>query len=226
MRVFLVFLAVLISVTPHPAFAAKSLWEVFSTMFDEKPEEPDPGKTLQAPFAYNPSRKIEAGQTLPENAVPLDISHRSPKEIGDWLMTAVSDALSFEIPQDGTKPVLKSQYFTPAGLKQFEDFLERTGIQKVLDARKYNLRSFVRQTPLMLNEGSVQGHYRWLFEVPVMVSYIEGSNFKYNNLEKKEPVNQAITLTLQVTRVKDGGGKEGVLIEIWNGKIEALEKKK
>lgn len=226
MRVFLVTLIVLVGTLPQPAWAAKSLWDVFGSIFEEKKEEPDPGKTLQAPFAYNPARKIEAGQALPENAVPLEISHRSPKEIGDWLMTAVSDTLSFEVTKDGSKPLLKSQYFTPAGLKQFEDFLGRTGMQKVLDSRQYNLRSFVRQTPLLLNEGSVQGHYRWLFEVPVMVSYIEGSNFKYDNLQKKEPINQAMTLTLQVTRVKEGGGKEGVLIEIWNGKIEALEKTK
>lgn len=224
MRLLLpIFLSLLLMVQANPAMAGKSIWEVFSTMFDEKPEEPDPSQTLQAPFAYDPSRKIEAGQALPENAVPLEISHRSPQEIGDWLMTAVSDAMSFELAEDGTKPALKRDYFTPAGVAQFEEFLERTGIQKVIDSKKYHLRSFVRQSPLLLNEGSAQGHYRWLFEVPVMVSYIETGNFKY---AEKEAINQALMLTIQVSRVKNGGGKEGVLIEIWNGKIEALEKKK
>lgn len=206
-----------------PAFAAKSLWDVFGSMFEEKPVEPDPGQTLQAPFAYDPNRKIEAGETLPENAVPLDISHRSSSEIGKWLMTAVSDTMSFEIDEEGAAAPIKREYFTPSGVTQFQEFLTKTGIQKVLDSRKYHMRSFVRQSPLLLNEGAVQGHYRWLFEVPLMVSYITPGNFKYEN---SEAINQAITLTVQVTRVREGGGAEGVLIEIWKGKIEALEKKK
>ncbi|MCD8562945.1 MAG: DotI/IcmL family type IV secretion protein [Alphaproteobacteria bacterium] len=211
-----------------PAFAAKTVWDVFGTMFEEKQQEPDPSQTLQAPFAYDPARTVETDEALPENSIPLNLSHRSPKEIGDWLMTAVSDSLSFEIPADGSKPLLKTEYFTASGFHQFEEFLKQTGIQKVLDSRKYNLRSFVRNTPLLLNQGSVQGHYRWLFEVPVMVSYIETGDFKYGGVDKtrKDPINQELTLTLQVSRVKEGGGKDGVLIEIWNGKIEALEKKK
>ncbi|MCD8498215.1 MAG: DotI/IcmL/TraM family protein [Alphaproteobacteria bacterium] len=224
MRFLLTFLIVFtVLFQAVPVFAAKSVWDVFGSMFEEKPEEPDPSKTLQAPFAYDPDRKINAEEALPENAVPLDISHRSPKEIGDWLMVAVSDAMSFEAMKEGAKPDYKREYFTPAGLHQFEEFLERTGIKKVLDSRKYHLRSFVRQDPLLLNEGAVEGHYRWLYEVPVMVSYIETGNFKY---AEKDAINQAITLTVQVTRVKDGGGKEGVLIEIWKGKIESLDKKK
>lgn len=220
---FILILLVLLGAFASPAFAAKSIWDVFGSMFREKPAEPDPAKTLQAPFAYDPDRKINPNEALPENAVPLDVSHRSPQEIGEWLMTAISDAMSFEITPDGTRPVFKREYFTPSGLAQFEEFLTKSGIQKVLDSRKYHLRSFVRNTPLVLNEGAVHGHYRWLYEVPVMVSYIDAAGFKYKD---KDAINQAITLTVQVTRVKDGGGKEGVLIEIWNGKIEALNKKR
>lgn len=223
MRLLLIIFPLFFALQAHPAMAAKSLWDVFGTMFDEKPVGPDPSQTLQAPFAYDPNRKIDAGEALPENAVPLETSHRSPQEIGNWLMTAISDAMSFELPKDGSKPSIKREYFTPSGVVQFEEFLEKTGIKKVIDSQKYHLRSFVRQTPLLLNEGSAQGHYRWLFEVPLMVSYIETGDFKYKD---KEAINQAITLTVQVSRVAKGGGKEGVLIEIWNGKIEALDKKK
>lgn len=224
MRFILPALLFLTLVAAPPAFAAKSIWDVFGSIFEPKPDEgPDPGQTLQAPFAYDPARKIDAAEALPENSVPLNISHRPAEEIGQWLMTAVSDAMSFEITKEGGPPILKREYFTPAGLSQFQDFLTKTGIQKVLDSRKYHLRSFVRNTPLILNEGAASGHYRWLFEVPLMVSYISPGDFKYKN---NEAVNQAITLTLQVTRVREGAGPEGVLIEIWNGKIEALDKKK
>lgn len=217
-----------IAFQPVSAHAAKTIWDVFGGLFEEKPQEPDPEKTLQAPFAYDPARNVAHEGVLPENAIPLDLSHRTPKEIGDWLMMAVSDSLSFEMPADGSKPLLKTEYFTASGFHQFEEFMDHTGIQRVLDSRKYNLRSFVRTAPLMLNQGAVQGHYRWLFEVPVMISYIETGDFKYGGPAKtgKDPINQQITLTLQVSRVKEGGGKDGILIEIWNGKIDTLEKKK
>lgn len=223
MRFVIIGLLILLVLPAGQAFAAKSFWDVFGSMFEEKPVEPDPSKTLQAPFAYDPNRKISAEEALPENSVPLDVSHRPAEEIGKWLMTAVSDAMSFEVTEDGSPPALKREYFTPAGLAKFQEFLTKTGIQKVIDSRKYHLRSFVRNTPLILNEGAAAGHYRWLFEVPLMVSYIPPGNFKYKS---GDAVNQAITLTLQVTRVREGAGPEGVLIEIWNGKIEALEKKK
>jgi hypothetical protein len=217
-------------VTPQPAQAG---WvEFFFPSLKKK--EYDPGLTMQAPFAVDP-KELEKPQdpaaalknpppkfALPENKTPLDQPHRDALEISEWLTTVSSDVLTFDKADYRGKLDSTAKYFTAAGRDQYVKFLTDNNIIKVLDSGKFDVRSFVQEQPLLLNEGAVNGTYRWLFEVPMMVSYMEQGAKDYKNLE---PVNQRMILTLQVGRVSTDQQGMGVLIERVDGRVERVAKK-
>ncbi len=184
-------------------------------------------KTLQAPFAMDPDAKPpeEAPDptkvSLPENSTPLDQPHRDGKEISEWVTTAISEALTFD--QQSYEPVLvaNAKLFTADGNKQYVTFLTDNNIIKVLQSKKFYVRSFVLDAPLLLNEAPVGGTYRWLYEVPVMLSYME---YGVTDYKKLEPINQKLMLTVQIGRVTDRKGM-AVLIERWDGKVQRIAKK-
>lgn len=191
---------------------------------------PDPAQTLQAPFAD--IRTPDGGQMgpepqgaklLPENSIPLELPHRSTNEISDWLVTAASESMTFQSGDYSKDLAATAVYFDEGGRKQFEDFLAQNNILKVLETGKYHVRSFVKETPLLLNEGAVGGRYRWLFEVPLMLSYMDRANSDYKS--KAQPVNQLVKLTVQIGRSDKPLGGPNVVIERWFGKAENISKK-
>lgn len=211
---------------PQQAFAAKSFFEVISEWLNPPPEGPDPTKTLQAPFAYDPNKTIEQIDREP-STVPLRYANTTEAEIGKWLTTAVSDAMSFKTNSGQTNDLseINARYFASSGKAQFRDFLVQNNIQKVVESGRYNISSFVSETPLLLNSGEANDRFRWLYEVPIMVSYMDSQKFNY---KEDTPVNQHIVLTIQVGRfakVEDGDNNFAVLIETWAGKSQKIDKK-
>lgn len=197
----------------------------------------DPAQTMQAPFALteeeakkqfelqtnpNAPKQVAPKYAMPENNTPLDQPHRDNQEISDWLTNVLSQTLTFDAGAYEVSLKEDEQYFTPAGLEQYKKFLNDNNVVKVLESNKFDVRSFVQDLPLLLNEGAVNGSYRWLYEVPVMVSYMDRGAKDYKNLE---PVNQQLVLTVQIGRV--AGEKEGmaVRIERWDGKAQRVVKK-
>lgn len=190
--------------------------------------QPDPAQTLQAPFAEaKPAPVTGPGQvaeqpkpSLPENFVPLDVPHRNSDQVADWLVMTVSEALTFTDVPYQTALDKTAAYFNPAARQQFLTFLQEANIQPTLIAGQYSVRSFVPEAPLLLNEGAIEKRYRWLYEVPVMVSYMaKGVNgYKKNSVQ---PVNQMLTLKVQVGRTSDHAdiGKD-IIIETWVGTVD------
>ena len=153
---------------------------------------------------------------LPENNLPLEQPHRDKASIAKWLMDAVSEIMTFTSPDPQTDLAHHLAYFSPAGQQEFQAFLVDTAIQPVLDDRRYVMRGFVQTTPRFLNEGVIDGRYRWLYEVPVMVSSLERSQGDYKN--GGEAVNRKMIIRLQVGRSDSAENDAGILIEHWTGK--------
>lgn len=192
-----------------------------------KKAEYDPTRTMQAPFALdektreqlaidpnavkNPPPKF----VLPENNIPLDQPHRHSSEIGKWLTTALSEVMTFDRGDYNNRIEGVSKFFTVSGKEQYVKFLTNQNILKVLESEKYEVRGFVQEDPFLLNEGAVNGTFNWLFEVPVMVSYVARGTKNYKNVE---PVNQPVVLTVQITRIGTDKQGAGVLIARFDGR--------
>lgn len=212
-----------VSFVSSEAYAKKSFWESMFGWMGTPTNEPDPAQTLQAPFAYGGDESANNGQIerSSSNPVPLKHAHTNESEIGKWLMTAISETMSYQVGKDGDIVEKNKEYFAPSGQKQLQKFLQDNNIAKVMESGRYNIRSFVRENPLLLNSGNADNRFRWLYEVPVMVSYMDAEGFDY---KEDDPVNQHMLLTIQVGRVVEANNDFDVLIETWSGKSQKIDK--
>ena len=209
---------------PTPAQAGYSFPDYLSRWFPQwfGPEEdgPDPSQTLQAPFAdpsktpADPGQAIGVPHSYDGQASPSDLSipHRNHTQVGAWLVRAIAEVMTFD-----PEPTLLKVHFNRLdtgmnefAIESFKTFLTTNKILTLLKSRNMRLNSIVNGTPLLLNEGAVEGRYRWLFQVPVTMTYVPiGRNPQSN----PDVVHQELTLILQVGRVT--GGVQGKTIETW-----------
>lgn len=221
MRKSALILASLTFIAAIPAARADGILEFFFPML--KKPKPNVSQTLEAPFADH-DRIKDSDKTLglPEDATALDLPHRTPAQIAAWITTPASEALTFTDP-DYRQDLAKIQkYFTPEGWSQYTNFLAQTNLQRVITSGQYSMRAFVEETPLLINKDALNGSYKWLYEITLMVSYLDKNVTSYK--DAAEPVNQKIVLNVQVGRTNEKNIDNGVLIEHWNGKVVSSSK--
>lgn len=224
---FLIAVFIFSAVPVRTAQAENFLEKYLPALFPPKDAPPGPEETLQAPFSDSaPTQSIEGlewrgeGQAT-EVSANLGTPHLANHQVGEQVVTNVSEALTFDKEDYITKLAKNAQMFSPDGHKQYQAFLRDNNLLAVLESKKFLMRSFVRQAPILLNEGPVEGRYRWLYEIPMMISYMDRAMTGY---KESEPVSQGLILRIQVGRVKGADGTDGILIETWDGKLEKLDK--
>lgn len=183
---------------------------------------PKPEQTLVAPFAEpDTGAAAAAGDKkpafLPFNAVPLDQPHRTADEIANWLVTAVSNALSFSPQNFAEVQNTVSNSFTPEGLAAYRSFLATSGFQSRVAQNNEVLRNYIQELPFLLNKGEVGGVYHWLFEVPVMVSFMPVA---HKDPKDFDGVTEEIMVNVDVLRVAGEVG-ESVRIHSWTVKLKS-----
>jgi hypothetical protein len=146
----------------------------------------------------------------------LDKPHRSVQEIQDWVSEMVADSVTFD---DRNFPLVKARvkaFYTKTGFEQYQSYLETSGILTKLKDRSLVLKGFVEGPPQLLNEQNVNGAYRWLFRVPLVVSFIPAgaNNLKAANASKKISTSR-LNVTLQVKRVNFRGNYDALQVESW-----------
>jgi len=199
------------------AHAKKSFLEgMMPFLYDRGSDEVLKDGVLTAPFADSDVVVDDTTKGLPQNAIPLDQPHRSDQDITSWVVTAVSQALTFnELEFQKEIDQSASAMFSQAAAAQYKAFLADTKITEVLSGKRYRINSFTQGRPLLMNEGALKGRYRWLYEVSVMVSYMDRHDFDYS---EKNAINQTYKLQIQVGHVKSDDQSEGVVIENWTKK--------
>lgn len=212
---------------PFPAQAG--ILELFFPSLKSKEHDPTPDG--MAPFAYQKEAEQAQGQNnvgsekplFRKSAVPFDKPHRMAVDISEWLVTVVSESITFEEPryQDDLKKTV--HYFSKNGRESYRSFMSEQGVAGILESKKYYIRNFVEEVPILLNEGPVDGRYRWLYEVPVMLTYMDRSMLDYKGFE---PETRHFLLTVQIGRSPETDEEIGVLVERWSGKAVTGKKKK
>ncbi len=204
-----------------PPVHAKTVFEALMSAFSKKGDgEPGPEDTLQAPFSYE--APVVEGQSDAANEAALDTIHRRTEEIGEWLMTVASEVLTFDGEDYNADIKEAAGYFDAKGQKEYTAFLQQAGLLNTLDSEQYQVRSFVQEAPLLLNEGAVDKRYRWLYRVRVMTSYLPRGASDYKEMK---PINRTMVVTLQVGRTDKADNEHDILIESWSGKVEKWDKK-
>ena len=199
--------------TAAAAPAQASLWEFFFPSL--RKYEADPSTTLQAPFSVDAEgNKI----VIPDEDKKEDLAqpHRIAADLGEWLGSIVAEAMTFESADYKDDMNKTAPYFTPEARALYLAFLEDKKVMKILESKRYHVRSIVEDTPLVLVEKPLDGRYRWLFEVPILVTYMPHELTDY---KRGDATTQHMKLNIQVGRVP-AAPDHGVLIEQWEGTIE------
>lgn len=171
-----------------------------------------PPEGMKAPFGSSGHAEGTLAAQEP-TGTDLSIQNFSGREIAFRLTEIVAEALSFDKSNFVYNSGQMQQYFTPAGFQQYQQFLTSTSFEPTLRQSDLQSGAFTEQEPLELSSGVYGGTYKWLFEVPVTISFIPRQMETYRS--DTPPQNRRVLLRAQFTRVKDAADPNAVKIEIW-----------
>jgi len=217
-RFFIIFgLLCMVSITAQSSAARAGIMDFLFPSLKE--EEYDPTKEMVAPFAAG-SGVEDKGKLdkLPVNSVSLKNPHRLSAEIGNWVTDTAGEAMNFDAGTAENSLGSKTNLFDRVGTQQYLTFLRDNNILNVMEDGRYNIRSYVNQQPLLLNEGLVGERYRWLFRVSIVMTYMD-KNMKTYKGNEPELIQQA-TVNVQLGRIQSPDKPDGLQIEQWSGKVE------
>lgn len=218
--IFFVLICMMVAFVGAPQ-AGHAGWLEF--LFPElKQSANDPSKTLKAPFA-DPDAVIDPTvnkQGLGENATPINMRHRSSAVITKWMESTAADMLVYDAKDYGEQYKKKALAFDTAGLKEYVSFLNSESIVSSLKSGTYNVRSFVKDVPVIINEGEVAGRYRWLYRIKVMVSFVKTDMLSYKDSDTSDEVSKDYILTVHIGRSDKVKNEHGLLIEGWSAVVD------
>lgn len=64
-----------------------------------------------------------------------------------------------------------SHYFTPKGWKDFQNALIKSGNLKAIIDKKMVVSAVAISSPVILDEGIINGKYTWVVQIPMLVNY-------------------------------------------------------
>lgn len=144
----------------------------------------------------------------------LEHQHMTSGEVAMKLSDIVAETLSLTKSNYVYTTTEAERFFTPTGYSQYKEFLKSASFEQVLASGRLQSAAYVEQEALQITSGVYSGAYKWLFEVPVTISFIPPDAETYRNNETQAE-NRRILLRAQFTRVDDPADPLAVKIEIW-----------
>jgi intracellular multiplication protein IcmL len=102
---------------------------------------------------------------------PIDEPIGSQTEVSNWVAGAVVKAYTFDFANWRAQLSAARNDFTPQGWKGFEAALKDSGVLQTVLEKKYVTTAVPTGAPVMINQGVVDGHYAWKFQMPILVTY-------------------------------------------------------
>ena len=175
----------------------------------------DPSYTLRAPFIRPRDLKTPTATAMglpygedvdaDQEAGNLSVAHRSEDQVGGWLIGRASDIL--DVSGDNWDDHIKiiSSLLTKAALDDYMNWMNTSGLLGRLSANHLHMHAYVDDVPLLLNQGAVDGRYRWLYEVHATLSFLYNGSHDYDNPDNQTIAtkNLKITIRMQIGRVAE-----------------------
>jgi hypothetical protein len=138
--------------------------------------------------------------------------HRSTAEITAWAQQAATDVLSFGREDRAAKMEGFKKYFVSQSWQLYASYLRDSKILDMVDQNGYSVGTIVSRAPEIRDRGSSNGAYHWIVGMPITISFY-----------KKDPASGALKpgpargfyLFLDISRVAEGGGDDGIAIINW-----------
>ena len=153
--------------------------------------------------------KTVADESTPEKST-LENPHRSNAQVGEWLALAVSDIINFQ-PDTYDQHVRDiTKIADERARTEFHSFITNSNTLDTLTKNNYQLRANTEGDALLLNKGVIDGSYRWLFEVPVLITFLPADAKSYKDTEH---LSQHVLVTAQVGRAPYGFNADELVVE-------------
>jgi hypothetical protein len=167
---------------------------------------------LRIPAGVAIGKPVLKGVEVARN--PLAAQHMTSGEMARMLSDIVAESMSFTKSTFVYNSLQAEKYFTPAGYAKYKEFLTKAGFEGALASGELQSAAYAEQEALEITRGVFGGVFKWLFEVPVTISFIPVNADTYRDGGIK-PENRRILLRVQFTRVEDANDPQAVKIEGW-----------
>lgn len=166
----------------------------------------------KAPFVQE--IREESSKVDSKRRVTMEKPHLADNEIKNWISQVVSESLYFNKNNYGEVVKNIRPYFTDSGFQKFQDYLIASGIAENIRANEYDMSVYVEAPPLLLNSSVINDTFKWLYQMPVVISFFPTGGTK-NAKETNQFINRTLTLRLQITRANIEGDPDAIQIEDW-----------
>lgn len=137
--------------------------------------------------------------------VPLDQPNMTTPALMSWVAQAATDVMTFGFHDYQRRLQDASQHFTRHGWESFTSALAKSRIIEGVEQAQQVVTAAPRSAPVLTQEGVINGRYRWVVELPLMVTYRAGNQNRTDNLNVQIAVERMPSLENPV----------GVGIEQW-----------
>lgn len=136
---------------------------------------------------------------------PLDRPNLDTPALLSWLATAVSETMSFSYINYQRELQNASKNFTKTGWESFTSALQKSHILDGVRELQQIVTAQPRSAPVLVQSGVLNGRYRWILQMPLIVKYTSGKENRTDHLQ----------LRLVVERVPSLENPNGVGIAQW-----------
>jgi len=139
--------------------------------------------------------------------IPLDQPNMQPAALLSWSAQAASEIMTFGFNDFRTRFQTSSRHFTTGGWENFLNALKKARIIESVETTQQIVTAIPKSAPVITSEGLVDGVYRWLIQLSLLVTYQSGQDKKTTSM----------TVYLTVERVPTTDNPNGVGISQWIG---------
>ncbi|MCK5284119.1 MAG: type IVB secretion system apparatus protein IcmL/DotI [Alphaproteobacteria bacterium] len=145
----------------------------------------------------------EDGRLIPME--PLTEPNLSTPALMSWVAQASTEVMTFGFNDYQRRLQEASRSFTRRGWESFTQALQKARIIEMVEANQQVVTAAPRGAPILESEGLVAGRYRWVIQLPLVLTYQSGAKVKSDSL----------LVTLVIVRVPRLESPNGVGIEQW-----------
>lgn len=136
---------------------------------------------------------------------PLDQPNLDTPALLSWLATAVSETMTFSYVNYQRELQNASKNFTKTGWETFTAALQKSHILDSVRENQQIVTAQPRSAPVLMQSGVLNGRFRWVLQMPLIVKYQSGKESRTDHLK----------LRLVVERVPSLENPNGVGIAQW-----------
>ena len=137
--------------------------------------------------------------------VPLSQPNLSDAALLSWVAQAATETMTFGFHDYKARLQDSSKFFTRQGWESFTQALQASRVIEAVEARQQVLSAVPGSAPVIIQEGVVNNQYRWVVEMPLVVTYKSGSSSRPDSM----------LVRLSIVRVPTLDNASGVGIEQW-----------